>query len=211
MNTADAVGAIACGRFWRAAAALTAVALGVHTTSANAEIPGGGGDPVTPKTYYEQGILSRSGETVEALGPNLMGDQVNEYSGDLSFTQTDVSLPGNNALSVQVARHRSASTTQAYQAGGLFGDWDLEIPHLNMVAAAPQPNWYGGNSATNLNRCSQFNEPPYTGIGTYFGTLNYFARSFWDGYHLHVPGGGEQTLLLRAASNPIAPAAGAAS
>src|SRR5690349_6034484 len=124
MNTADAVGGgacgSACGRVWRVAA-LAAVVMGTFIGSADA-VPPGGGDPVTPKTYYEQGILSRSGETVEALGPNLMGDQVNEYSGDLSFTQTDVSLPGNDSLPVQVSRHRSASTTQAYQNGGLFGE-----------------------------------------------------------------------------------------
>ncbi|HEV7445187.1 MAG TPA: hypothetical protein VGO18_21510, partial [Steroidobacteraceae bacterium] len=170
-------------------------------------------DPVEttpPKSYFEQGILNRSGETIEAQGPNLMGDQVNEYSGDLSFTQVDVSLPGNSALPVQVARHRSASTVQTYKASGLFGDWDLDIPHLYSVAAAPHPNWYGGGSATNLSRCSQFQEPPYTGISTYYGIMNYFARTFWDGYHLHVPGKGDQTLLSRSASNPIAPSAGAA-
>ena len=187
-----------------AAAALSALAL-----SATAITQDPVGDP-PPKTYFEQGILTRSGETVEALGPNLMGDRVNEYSGDLSFAQLDVSLPGNNALPVQIARHRNASTVQAYQAGGLFGDWDLDIPHLYSVAAAPQPNWYGGSNATNLSRCSQFNEPPYTGISTYYGVMNYFARSFWDGYHLHVPGSGDQTLLLRSSSNPIAPSSGAA-
>ena len=167
-------------------------------------------DTTPPKSYFEQGILARSGETIDGLGPNLMGDQVNEYSGDLSFTQVDVSLPGNFALPVQVARHRSASAVQAASAGGLFGDWDLDIPHLYSVAAAPQPNWYGGGSPTNLNRCSQFLEPPYTGISTYYGVMNYFARTFWDGYHLHVPAKGDQTLLLRSASNPIAPSAGAA-
>lgn len=167
-------------------------------------------DTAPPKSYFEQGILARSGETVEAQGPNLMGDQVNEYSGDLSFTQLDVSLPGNNALPVHVARHRGASTLQAYGAGGLFGDWDLDIPHLNSVAAAPHPNWYGSGSPTNFSRCSQFQEPPYTGISTYYGTMNYFARTFWDGYHLHVPGKGDQTLLSRSPSNLIAPSAGAA-
>ena len=190
-------------------AALSAAVL-FTAAPAHAVVQDPGDTTVAPRTYYEQGILTRSGETVQALGPNLMGDQVNEYSGDLSFTQLDVSLPGNNTLPVQVARHRSASALQAYQAGGLFGDWDLDIPRLYSVAAAPQPNWYGGGSTTNLSRCSQLSEPPPTGISTYYGTMNYFARSFWDGYHLHVPGGGDQTLLRRNASNPIAPSAGAA-
>src|SRR4051812_18205065 len=83
---------------------------------------------VTAKTYFEQGVLARSGEVVDVAGPNLMGDQVNEYSGDLSFTQVDASLPGNSELPVSVARYRSASADQAFEAGGLFGDWDIDIP-----------------------------------------------------------------------------------
>ena len=168
------------------------------------------GSATPPQNYFEQGILIRSGETVDALGPNLMGDMVNEYSGDLSFTQLDVSLPGNSALPVQVARRRSASATQAYGASGLFGDWDIDIPRLDFVAAAAQPNWYGGSAVGNLNRCSQFLEPPPTSILTYYGDMSYFARTFWDGYHLHVPGKGDETLLLRGSVNTIAPSAGAA-
>lgn len=168
-----------------------------------------GGDPVQAKTYYEHGILSRSGEDVEALGPNLMGDQVNPYSGDLSFTQVDVTIPGNSALAVQVTRRRNASTIQAYQSSGLFGDWDLDVPHLYTISSATQPNWYGGGAANNLNRCTQFRQPPLTSISTSGGSMVYDSRAFWDGYHLHVPGKGDQTLLLRGASNAIAPAAGA--
>ena len=41
-----------------------------------------GGAP-TPKTYFEQGILVRSGEVVEALGPNLMKRQVTRGERDL--------------------------------------------------------------------------------------------------------------------------------
>lgn len=63
-------------------------------------------DPTPVTNYFEQGLLMRSGETVGALGPNLMGDSINDYSGALEFSQTDVSLPGNNALPVAVG-HRA--------------------------------------------------------------------------------------------------------
>jgi hypothetical protein len=65
---------------------------------------GGSGGTTAATTYYEQGHLLRAGEEVEALGPNLMGDTVNEYSGNLSFTQSDFNIPGNNALQMAVAR-----------------------------------------------------------------------------------------------------------
>jgi hypothetical protein len=79
--------------------------------SAAPSVVGGGTDAPTPKTYFEQGILVRSGEVIEALGPNLMGDSINEYSGALEFTQMDVSLPGNNALRLRSASSRRRRTS----------------------------------------------------------------------------------------------------
>jgi hypothetical protein len=106
--------------------------------------PGGGGTgPTTVPTYFENGILSRSGETIQPLGPNLMGDTLNEYSGGLSFNHTDVSLPGNNALPVAVARVLATGTRQTTLGSGLFGDWDIDIPHLHTVAMQNNPAWYG--------------------------------------------------------------------
>jgi RHS repeat-associated protein len=182
------------------------VVVGLALQPAQAILPGGGGDNTgTTTTYFEQGILIRSGEVIEALGPNLMGDAVNEYSGSLEFTHTDVALPGNFALPVRVGRHRAVGTTQTFN-GGLFGDWDLDIPRLHAVATVKEPNWYGGRSKTNLARCSQFEEPPGTYTTVAGGSLFYFARAFWDGYHLYVPGSGDQTLLRRAgvlAGDPV--------
>jgi hypothetical protein len=40
----------------------------------------GGGTVSYNTTYYEQDKLLRSGEVIEALGPTLMGDHVNEYN-----------------------------------------------------------------------------------------------------------------------------------
>ena len=57
-------------------AALTAAVL-FTAAPAHAVVQDPGDTTVAPRTYYEQGILTRSGETVQALGPNLMGDQVN--------------------------------------------------------------------------------------------------------------------------------------
>jgi RHS repeat-associated protein len=176
----------------------------------------GSGEAPTPKTYFEQGILVRSGEVVEALGPNLLGDSINEYSGGLEFTQTDVALPGNSALPVAAGRRRAVGAPQA-NGGGLFGDWDLEIPHLHAVAAQAQPNWYGAGSTANLNRCSQFFYPPITSAYVAGGFLAYDHRAFWDGAHLYVPGVGDQTLLSRnpeyvgqGLANPIYPSDGSA-
>jgi len=62
------------------------------------------------------------------LAPNLMGDSVNEYSGTLSFTQSDFGLACNNAMVRWRRRNRCR-----YPAGGRWrevclGTGDLEIP-----------------------------------------------------------------------------------
>ncbi len=167
-----------------------------------------GGNSATPTRYYEQGLLVRSGETVEGLGPTLMGDALNEYSGGLEFTHTDVSLPGNNALPVAVGRHIRAGAKQTTLANGLFGDWDLDIPHLQTIASLGQGNWYGnGWTSPNLARCSQFQVPPIASTAAGGKSFNVSPYLFWDGYHMHIPGSGEQTLLgrVQAPGNPAVP------
>lgn len=174
-------------------------------------------DPVDPEpptssfSYLEDGTPVRSGEVIRALGPDLMGDLINESVGSLEFNQTDLSIPGNSKLDVRVGRRIVASTKQVFNRTGLFGDWDLDIPHLHTIATATEPNWYGGNSKTNFNRCSEFNEPPSHTLSVSGGPPQlYFSYSFWDGYQLYVPGQGDQTLIKRMASNTNIPSGGAA-
>jgi RHS repeat-associated protein len=177
----------------------------------------GGGSPNTPTSsgssssssgggtydYYEQDRLIRSSEVVQPLGPNLMGDEVNEFNGTLAFTQEDVSLPGNNALPVAVGRHLGVGVIGPALAEGLFGDWDLEIPHLQTLAASPPlgtPDWYGlaaDGKTLNDYRCSQFAQAPEMGGRSGGSTVLLSPEWWWDGYHLDVPGAGTQTLISR--------------
>lgn len=161
-------------------------------------------DPTPVTNYFEQGLLMRSGETVGALGPNLMGDSINDYSGALEFSQTDVSLPGNNALPVAVGRRLVTGSKHLPNPTGAFGDWDLEIPRLHAVAMQDGV-WYGnGPISVNLNRCSQLRPPPQTSV--YGGSKMYTVTGYkyWDGYHLYVPGSGDQTMVSRDSGNGTA-------
>lgn len=57
------------------------------------------------KTPWEElGNRLKASQEVSALGPNLFGDQVSLSNGALSFSVTDVSLPGNSALPVAFSR-----------------------------------------------------------------------------------------------------------
>ena len=86
--------------------------------------------------YFEQGKLIRAGEAVGTLGADLFGDKINLYTGTVEFIQTDVSLPGNNALQVSVGRRlATGGEGLSDRTDAAFGDWELEIPHLHGVFA----------------------------------------------------------------------------
>src|SRR3982750_3883268 len=85
----------------------------------------------------EYSTLIRSGEDVGPLDASLFGDRIDYDSGEVEFVATDVSLPGNDALPVAIGRRY---VVQANPAGVVperdFGDWDLEVPHIEGIVAA---------------------------------------------------------------------------
>src|SRR4249919_1044873 len=95
---------------------------------------------VDPKTEYDKKI--KSAQDVEVLGADLAGDQTSVYTGSTEFVATDVSVSGNDGLSVAVGRrypvekdHMSAQDYTGYDVPLLraFGDWDMDIPYLSGV------------------------------------------------------------------------------
>lgn len=151
--------------------------------------------------YSEKGKLIRANEAVTTHGADLMGDQVNLYHGALEFLQTDVSLPGNNALPVSISRRFSAN--QEGFSSSQFVDWDLEMPHIRGVFSGAQ----GFVGQGGFSRCTNYGVPPNVlagqGGGAYFS-----ASEYWHGNFLHTAGGGQQEILKRAPTNTLQPADG---
>ncbi|MFN7781949.1 MAG: RHS repeat domain-containing protein, partial [Lysobacterales bacterium] len=137
-----------------------------------------------PWEDYDKHLQSRKALT--AHGPDLFGDNVNLYNGALSFSVTDISLPGNSSLPVALTRTFSVG---AYPVGkpmdGAFGDWDIDIPRIEGVYG---PTWAG-------NRCSR----PTPGLA-YSGGTEYTDFDYWQGLHARMPGGGE--LLVADTGSP---------
>lgn len=79
----------------------------------------------------EYGKTVKAAESVRTLGADLFGDQVGLYAGDTTFSTTDVSVPGNNALAVAVGRRFRVESRDSYERSkwlgrdGMFADWDL--------------------------------------------------------------------------------------
>jgi YD repeat-containing protein len=159
-----------------------------------------GGSALAQTTIYvEQDKLIRGSRDVATLGADLFGDQVSLYNGNVEFRQTDVSLPGNNALSVAVGRRLAGSTE--VRLAGLFDDWDLDIPHLHGVFKSSS-GWVT-NSGTQA-RCSGFGAPD----PGYFQWGSWNPDEYWHGSFIYLPGQGSQEILTRSGTNPNYPGDG---
>lgn len=153
--------------------------------------------------------LIRSGQVVQSLGENLLGERVDLFTGRTDFVATDVSLPGNSALPVAVSRRFSVEARGAGAARrGLFGDWDLEIPHIEFIGSAAA-GWVVDGPAPNA-RCNQFGPPPSVVIntplpsgGSVSTTID--AAQYTMGAQLVIPGEGKRELLRRASTNQHGP------
>jgi len=71
---------------------------------------------VTPPEEYDKTVTSA--EAVGVLGPALFGDETNLYTGATTFTATDVSLPGNDALPVSIGRRFIVRSRSASERNG---------------------------------------------------------------------------------------------
>lgn len=156
---------------------------------------------VTPPDEYAK--LIRSAQDVAALGKHPFGEHVNLYNGELSFEVTDISVPGTGPT-LQVARSFEVGSSGLYDNVNRempFGDWDLDIPRIETYA--PQQGGWQVESTGDLNRCTQFNAPPP--IANAQGGGTWTPGMWWYGYHLIVPGAGNQILLGRMPSNTHSP------
>ncbi|HRG16327.1 MAG TPA: hypothetical protein PLB00_10030, partial [Pseudomonadota bacterium] len=181
------------------------------------------------KASEESHRLVRPNDVVSSLGAATFGEEINHYSGSLSFRHTDISLPGNDDLPMSVGRRYTVEGTGAYGGGaskfggGLFGDWDIDLPVIHgtfaasgaqgvrgfkvlVVQGGPVESAVGtGESGASDARCTKFGPPPdYKGLPlSSYVIFSYF--DYWHGINLYVPGAGDQEILKRSSQNTSAP------
>jgi len=122
--------------------------------------------------------------SIGALGEDLFGEKIDWYSGSSSFSIADVSLPGNNGLPVTVGRTHHVGTQGAVSLG-LFGNWDIDIPYLSGT--------FGVTSGWASAPCSAKSAPPDFWVN---GAAFFLGGYYWGGNRLHIPGGGDKSMLL---------------
>ena len=146
-------------------------------------------DAKQPWEEYSKQI--KAAEVVGTLGNDMFGDQVNFYQRTLSFSQTDISVPGNFAIPVALTRTFEV-TTHGENDGPItdrpFSDWDLDIPRISGTYAT---TW-------DKDRCDDTFEP----AGANSGGYAYAGFEFWQGLNASMPGGGEMLVNDLGAPKP---------
>ncbi|MCF7221521.1 fibronectin type III domain-containing protein [Marilutibacter chinensis] len=143
-----------------------------------------------PWEEYDKLIDKRS--AITSLGPDLFGDNVDLNTGALSFSATDVGVPGNNGLAVAVGRRYSVENHGANRdIDGYdlpFADWDLDVPRISGVFAT---TWHD-------QRCSGATQPPAVKVSD-----KYFQpHEYWQGNQASLPGGGEMLIGSASTTRP---------
>ena len=138
--------------------------------------------------WDEYGDRIKASESFGTSGPGLFGDSINLANGSLSFSATDVSLPGNGSLPVALTRRLSVSNRKGYQVNdALMGDWDLDLPHISGVFVAGGSSFGTACTATTPVQA----RPPYVTVSG--GTFP--SSEYWSGNTANMPGGGEMLLV----------------
>lgn len=144
----------------------------------------------TIQPYQEYDKKLRSAEVVGALTSELFGDAINRYDQSAYFSQTDIDLPGNNALPVRLTRRLSVRPVTTFVAApdnyGGAADWNIDVPYISGVFDEHY-GWTYNHRAKQAPRCSaQFiprADPPTR------------LEHIWSGYLVNLPGEAPRSLV----------------
>lgn len=126
---------------------------------------------------------------LDVLDENAFGDHIDIDTGALTFTQVDVSIPGNSSLPVMFGRTLSRSQLSWSKTDG-FGNWDPLIPHIKQR--------YAVEAGPRTDRCSgELGGPHMVFAG---GGDVIFRDEIFNGISLATGSGGSKPLMKYASS-----------
>ena len=161
--------------------------------------PGGGGSGQGGiPTWVEYNKRVAATQRISPLKASFAGEHVSLYNGATSFSVTDIDVPGNSALPVQLVRHLAIQLQplDPYQTYDTLlhgaGNWDVDVPYMAATYATSTGGW-------NADRCSLGSVPD-----TVMGPDGAFLRAeVWQGITIHVPGRGDTTALGLDTQTPV--------
>jgi len=168
-------------------------------------LPGGGGGStdiyVPPRVYtYNFNEINNVETNVPSLTTALMGDKYDPATGSISFTHTDLTLPGNFSLNV-MAQRTLTDPDNWFKATLELGNWSLDLPHVrssyltkyagNPSSQSRYPYWASNTACSStLN-----NNPDFYG---YIANTNYELnkRDYYNGDFVSIPGKGSSKIIM---------------
>ena len=107
---------------------------------------------------YTEYDTSEPSYELAPLSSNLMGDKLDLKTGQTVFEVVDVSIPGNNALPVEIRRKfipmiNDLTYTEFLAIG--FADWQLDLPVVSMLALGDQSEYIDNSYQLLMNRSRQ--------------------------------------------------------
>jgi len=146
---------------------------------------------VEPYQEYRKRVESAQNRT--ALKNDLFGENVSLYNGKTDFFVTDIDIPSNNGLSVQLTRRFSVelhltgigSSFNANLEGA--GGWDIDVPHISGTFSSAGSSWADARCSVNM-------------VPTVPSAFQ--LTEIWQGNTIHIPGGGDRVMLGLEANTP---------
>ncbi len=145
----------------------------------------GGGSPTSFRTpVVSDEILNRLevNPEINAETTALLGEQIDLNTGSVSFTHTDVSLPGSSGLPVSISRTHKGGN-YSFQNTLEFADWQLDIPSIQTTLLAGHSGFGGGWGKGTA--CSSDQRPAKS---IKIRTDNYKPYEYFNGTTLSIPG-----------------------
>lgn len=153
-----------------------------------------GTDPEDGSVYYKD-VMAQTAVSFDmtAESTGLIGEQIDQSSGAVSFTHTDIEIKGNSILPVSVRRVFN-DTNFKQKATAEFSDWSLELPSIHTTVLMPGTANAGAWGAG--LECSGFQRP---GAVNYKGNV-VDANQYWNGTSMLIDGS-QQHLLYSGSSS----------
>ncbi|MCG9732047.1 hypothetical protein L1D44_19860 [Shewanella sp. Isolate13] len=150
-------------------------------------------DEFTDLSGYDNDIVLSKMQTNFELIPlknDSFGDKIDLSSGKVQFSYTDVSIPLNSHLDMSVRRSfKDNSLLAKYNDSLGFGDWSLEIPHVNLTLMY-RYNEFTHGWGTN-NECNN--------LALNQGDVE--VDESWKGATLNIPGQTTESMLRNGTEN----------
>ncbi len=125
-----------------------------------------------------------------------LGDDYDPASGTVTFSATDISLPGNFDIPVELRRWVPQDDYDTGGPGGALGMWRWNIPfirgnYLDVKQGHSDAGWdWGDNTWHDGYNCTGDAHTVWTNSGT-----SVAPEAYWQGKLLHIPGVTSETFL----------------